>query len=201
MNKKILIIALVGIIIIYSIYNIVQKDKENEEYNYNEIYINEQSIEQEAEEKIETIKIHISGQVKKEGIIELEKGARIADAIEKAGGLTEKADIKNVNLAYELKDGQKIYIPSINEDNNNEYITQGAGEDILIEGKENNEVININTASQTELETLSGIGPSTALKIVQYREANGDFEKIEDLLNIPGIGESKFEQIKENICV
>ena len=103
-----------------------------------------------------------------------------------------------------VQDGQKIYIPSINDDGNTEKITEGAGENIIEEDGNNistNIKVNINTANQTELETLNGIGPSTALKIINYRKQNGNFEKIEDIKNVPGIGENKFDNIKNNICL
>ena len=82
------------------------------------------------------------------------------------------------------------------------YITESIGENIIIEDiNTSTSLININTATQTELETLTGIGPSTALKIIKYREENGKFKTIEDIKNVPGIGDSKFETIKNEICV
>lgn len=82
------------------------------------------------------------------------------------------------------------------------YISEEIGENIIVEDiKTNTNLININTATQTELETLTGIGPSTALKIINYREENGKFNTIEDIKNVPGIGDSKYEAIKNEICV
>ena len=136
------------------------------------------------------------------GIIKIEEGLRLADAIEEAGGLTENADINKINLAYIVQDGQKINIPNVNYLENDSYITKNIGENIIIEDiTVKTELININTATQTQLEALSGIGPSTALKIIKYREENGKFKIIEDIKNVPGIGDSKFEAIKEEICV
>ena len=151
------------------------------------------------------IYIHIVGEVKNEGIVKLNEGARIADAIEMAGGVTEFADVSKVNLAYVLADGQKVKIPSANESaEGGVYVTNDSGESV-IEGSGNYEnkgrKVNINTATQTELETLSGIGPSTALKIVEYRKENGKFKTVDDLKNVSGIGEGKFEQIKDSIVV
>ena len=148
----------------------------------------------------------MTGAIKKDGIIKAKQGDRIADVIEKAGGITEEADLSKVNLAYRVSDGQKIYIPSINEKDfqteTEEYITNEAGKNIIVEEKETNkEKVNINTATQTELETLSGIGPSTALKIINYRNENGKFKTKEDIKNVPGIGEQKYESIKENINI
>lgn len=172
-------------------------------------------IELETEENLETentiiskeniveekIIVHVTGAVEKQGIVEIEHGARILDIIDAAGGATNDADLTKINLAYEVEDGQKIYVPNINDQENIEYITKEAGENVLENNIEKNSKVNINKASQTELETLSGVGPSTALKIINYREQNGDFKNIEDIKNVPGIGEAKFESLKESICV
>lgn len=163
------------------------------------------SIQNEEEIIDEKIIVHITGEVAKEGIVKIKKESRLADVIEKAGGTTEEADLSRVNLAYKVEDGQKIYIPNINDKENEkevqEYITEEAGTNVIIEGNESGNKVNINTATQAELETLPGIGPSTALKIVNHRKENGKFEQIEDIKNVPGIGEAKFESLKEEICV
>lgn len=106
-----------------------------------------------------------------------------------------------MNLAYKLKDGQKIYIPSNIEDGEEVVIVTEEGQGVLDGQVDENGKVNINTATQTELETLSGIGPSTALKIIEYRTKNGEFSNIEDIKNVPGIGDSKYESIMESICV
>lgn len=152
------------------------------------------------EEKEEKIVIHITGCVEKEGIVELDEGARIADAIESAGGTTLDADMSKVNLAYKLKDGQKVYIPSNIERESTDIVTE-KGEGVLEDKSKTSGKININTATQTELETLSGIGPSMALKIIEYRNKNGEFKALQDIKNVPGIGSTKYEAIKENIEV
>lgn len=140
----------------------------------------------------------------------MEDGDRVYEAIEKAGGSLEEADLSKINLAYALSDGQKIYIPKkgeiINEENSTtEYISSDFGNNALIEDNNTAESrggkVNINTANQTELETLPGIGPSTAQKIIDYRSKNGKFDTIEDIQNVKGIGDGKFEDIKDNICV
>ena len=172
----------------------------------------ENNIEQEQEKRENKIKVHVAGYVEEEGMVELAEGARIADALEAAGGATLEADLSRVNLAYVLQDGQKIYIPSIleveeEEAEEEEYITEGSGGVILEEeGEEekNNEAegkVNINTATQTELETLNGIGPSTASKIIEYRKQNGNFQSIEEIQNVSGIGEKIYEGIREEIEV
>ena len=150
--------------------------------------------------------VHITGEVKNTGILVLKEEARIADAIESAGGATEEADLNKINLAYTLKDGQKIYIPNKEDEENIEYITEGSGNNVSVENGDESEMkekikININTASQAELEELPGIGEAIASRIIEYREENGTFNKIEDLLNVKGIGDAKFAEIKEYVVV
>lgn len=150
--------------------------------------------------------VHITGEVKNTGILVLKEEARIADAIESAGGATEEADLNKINLAYTLKDGQKIYIPNKEDEENIEYITEGSGNNVSVENGDESEMkekikININTASQAELEELPGIGEAIASRIIEYREENGTFNKIEDLLNVKGIGDAKFTEIKEYVVV
>lgn len=186
------IIAIVGIIKAVDIYY--------EKNNTEQISISN-FIENETEDEKDNtkIKVYITGEVKNQGVIELEEGDRIADAIEKAGGQTEQASLKNVNLAYQLEDGQKIYIPNIN-DTETEIIDDGAS-GVVNDATIKQTVVNINKADEKELQSLNGIGESLATSIVQYRKENGKFETIEDLKNVPGIGDSKFENIKEYIKV
>ena len=194
-NKKIIIIIGVIIIIIISIYVLKKIDEYNyEENNYGEYFAEEENIIKEEAKKV--IAVHIIGEINKPGIVELEEGARVIDAIKKAGGTTEKADLAQINLAYILKDGQKIYIPNT-EDNDKkiEYNTAN------IENNIKEEKININTADEDELQRLPGVGASTAAKIIKYREENGSFRKIEDIQNVKGIGEAKYNDLKEQIEV
>lgn len=198
MNKKyiIFIVIFCGITIIYLIS---YKSKSN-------IYIDnlvEENFDNNINEKIseiDKIKIHISGEVQMQGIIEINEGDRIADAIEEAGGITEKADLTKVNLAYVLEDGQKLYIPSVDDQNFVE-IQEESGENIIVNLDNNSSKINVNNASETELQKISGVGPSLATRIVKYREENGKFKNIEDLKNVSGIGEKKYESIKEEVCI
>lgn len=203
-KQKIIVVVLIIIMCIVIGYYIISK---TEKYDYSDIEKISNIIEedQEVDDNIieNKIVIHITGEVEEEGVIELEKGARISDAIEETGGTTEEADLSNVNLAYSLSDGQKVKIPNINEkDEEIIVVEEKAGDNIIIEGnKSKEEKININKAAQTEIETLPGIGPSTALKIITYRNEHGKFKNIEDIKNVSGIGDSKFENIKEYICV
>ena len=202
-KQKIIVVVLIIIMCIVIGYYIISK---TEKYDYSDIEKISNIIEedQEVDDNIieNKIVIHITGEVEEEGVIELEKGARISDAIEEAGGTTEEADLSNVNLAYSLSDGQKVKIPNINEKDEEIIVVEEKAGDNIIEGnKSKEEKININKAAQTEIETLPGIGPSTALKIINYRNEHGKFKNIEDIKNVSGIGDSKFENIKEYICV
>ena len=192
--------------------SLIGEEDKTELNSKQEIITNEENSINIIDEKqnFETIVVHITGEVKKEGVIYLEKGARIIDAIKEAGGETKQADLSQVNLAYELQDGQKLYIPSKNE-KISEYIIdesgQSAGESKhsaeLSGNKEDgkNVKVNINTATLEELDNLPGIGPSLAERIIEYREENGKFKSIEDIQNVKGIGESKYNDIKEKIIV
>lgn len=230
LNKKVRIIILITIILIISLISIIyftvsnndyetldslrivetnEKKEENLQVDSADIETNEIHNKQEAEK----IAIHIIGEVKKKGIIYLPQGSRIIDAIEKAGGATKNANLDNVNLAYILADGQKIYIPNKKEKNiSQEYITTNSGENVVVEGEKDTSEnasnsntisgkVNINTAKQTELETLPGIGASLAQRIMEYREKNGKFKKKEEIKNVKGIGDAKYSNIEEYICI
>lgn len=195
-NKKIIVYILIGIAVVMGGIKLIDiyYQNNNEEITTQNVLTTEDEPEKTENE---TIKVYVTGEVKNQGVIELEQGSRIVDAIEKAGGQTEEANLKNVNLAYELEDGQKIYIPNKTEENTNEITDDGITE---IDSKEN-DTININKADEKELQELNGIGESLASSIIKYREDNGKFKNIEDLKNVPGIGESKFSNIKERIKV
>lgn len=209
--KKIGIIIIIMVLIIgYFIYQ-----RKNEFTIKEEELSNENTIKEPKEEKSKKIIVHISGAVKQEGVVELEENSRIADAIEKVGGLKENAETKEINLAYKLEDGMKIYIPTKEEIQNkesqeankeNQYVYEGTKENNSQRNSEEknisvNKKVNINKASQEELDNLPGIGPSTASKILEYRKQNGNFKNIEDIKEVSGIGEAKFEKIKEMITV
>lgn len=155
LNKKnLIVIAILLLIICMSIY-FFTKEADYEHLESQNFYI-EKSTSNTEEEQSKII-VHITGEVLTPGIVNLSKGSRIYDAIKAAGGATEISDLSKVNLAYELKDGQKIYIPSVYDEDDVSYIEDSAGNNVLISDKANSNLININTANQTELETLPGI--------------------------------------------
>jgi len=205
-NKEKIIIAIIGVILVISLV-IYFLDKDEEEYidvNNEIANLTEEEVIEEIEEEYEEIILHIIGAVKNPGIVKIKEGSRIVDVIEAAGGITEDADTSKINLAYVVEDGQKIFVPSITDEitEETEYVTSESGDNIIIDNNEGeNVMVNINKATQTELETLPGIGPAMALRIIEHREENGNFENIEDIKNVKGIGDAKFENIKNNICV
>lgn len=150
--------------------------------------------------------VHVVGEVNEPGVVELKDGSRIIDAINAAGGKTEDADLSKINLAYIVEDGTQIYVPRVGEDRE-EVITESAGEGIIVESSkiEQNETkeqkVNINTATLEKLQSLPGVGQATAQKIIDYREQNGKFKSPEELKNVPGIGESKFNSLEKSIVV
>ena len=143
------------------------------------------------------ITIYLTGQIKYPGIIKLEEGARIATAIEQAGGSLPDADLNRVNLALKVKDEGMYYIPLLGEEIPESFATTEANTGVsAVDGK-----ININNADQTQLETLNGIGSVKALKIIEYREKNGEFKIIEEIMNVSGIGEKTFDGLKDQIDI
>lgn len=212
-NKKQKIVLFIIIIITLGIAYYTYTIKINDQFNIEEqnLEVEENKIEEsnKIEEETTKIVVHVSGAVRNEGIIELKEKSRIADAIEMVGGVTEDAYMKDVNLATILEDGMKIYIPTKEEvekqrENTNDSVSKDTNLDIYNNSsntsKKNNKV-NINTASKEELDTLPGIGESTANKIINYRKENGKFKTIEEIKEVSGIGDSKFEDIKDLIEV
>lgn len=162
--------------------------------------------------------VDIKGAVNNPGVYKLKEDSRVIDAINNSGGLKENADTSIINLSKKIEDEMVIIIYSkedlqkykdnlstkaIEDEIKKEKISidKNNKAEINIDLKEDNGKININTASKEELTTLPGVGESKAEAIIKYREDNGNYEKIEDIKNVSGIGESAFEKIKDNITV
>ena len=157
--------------------------------------------------------VHIDGYVNNPGVYQIKENERTNVLIEKAGGLKNGYSIKNINLAAKLSDGDKVYIPSIEEEKtlgnqNNNISVNTVGKHTNNGNNSNNNVnitknnkININTANVSELKQITGIGESTANKIIDYRQNVGKFKKIEDIKEVKGIGDSKFESLKNKITI
>jgi competence protein ComEA len=155
---------------------------------------NEKTESIETEKKPLTVFVDVKGAVVHEGVYEVNESSRMKDVIQLAGGFTEEADRTKVNLAAKVQDEMVVYVPKQGE----EASTIMSGQ-VTADGNEKK--VNINTATTEELQTLSGIGPAKASAIIAYREENGPFQKIEDLLNVSGIGDASLEKIKEQITV
>ena len=151
-------------------------------------------------EDILKIKIYVTGEVTDPGIVEIEKGSTILDAVNACGGFTEIAS-NNINLVYALEKNVTLIIKA-KDDGGGATVLETPGDAIIIDN-ENGLIdgkININHADVDALGLLPGIGEKTALDIIDYREQNGFFGKIEEIMNVPGIKESKFSKIKDYIC-
>ena len=150
--------------------------------------------QEENDERSETIFVDISGCVAHPGVYQLPSGSRLFEVLDLAGGLTEEADLRSINRASVLVDEQVIVVLSVEEyEKQQAAFGDGVG---YIDGK-----VDLNLADSTALESLSGVGPSTAERIIDYRTTNGPFRRIEDLMNVDGIGEKTFQKLKNHICV
>lgn len=146
-------------------------------------------------EEESTIFVHVTGSVATPGLYELPEGARVAEAVQAAGGFAENAATEALNLARVLFDGEQVSVPSLESLAPPQPGSSGGSPQAT------NGLVNINTADVTELDAITGVGPSTAEKIVADREENGPFATIEDLKRVSGIGDKKFEAMRDEICV
>jgi len=137
----------------------------------------------------EKVVIDVKGEVKNPGVYEITSQSRVNDVILKAGGLTEQADEQQVNLAEIVYDEMVIFIPAIGDESERSVI-QGLSDKV-----------HVNRATVTELETLSGIGPAKAAAIINYRDEHGPFQSVEDLLNVPGIGQKTLDNIIDDLQI
>ncbi|WIV10626.1 helix-hairpin-helix domain-containing protein [Proteiniborus sp. MB09-C3] len=205
-TKREQIVILIFVIIValgYKIYmkkdlELIKADtnlEDNEIISSKITNLDNENVKNEIEEgSPNKIIVHIDGEVINPGVIELNEGARIIDAVNIAGGLTQYADEKRINLAKKVQDEEKIYIPKVGEDVS-DLETTFVNHDSPNQGK-----VNINTATKEELQSLSGIGPVLAERIIEYRQ-NHKFSNIDDIKKVAGIGDKKFESIKDFIVV
>jgi len=143
----------------------------------------------------EPLVVHVSGAVANPGLYELPPDSRVVDAVEAAGGLAPDANDSAVNLAAKLQDGQKIHLPYTGESSSLSEAQDPAGSG-SVEGQAPPEIVDVNSADEQALCTLPSIGPVRAKAIIAYREKNGPFRSLEDLLAVPGIGQATLEQIE-----
>lgn len=210
-NPKLPIIAFLGAILILIVFvvlgavwtSVTTPYKDSSVGNNSDEIVVSQSENSDSggtnEANASTLFVHIAGSVKKPGLYELPQGSRVSDAVSAAGGMSEDANTSSVNLARQLTDGEQIIVAS-NED------ILAATETGTSNGSPSGEIssqrkVNINTASAEELMTLDGVGEATADKIIAYRQENGSFSHIEEIKEVSGIGEKKFEAMKDAITV
>ncbi|MCA1839080.1 MAG: ComEA family DNA-binding protein [Actinomycetota bacterium] len=142
---------------------------------------------------VKKVTVHVAGMVVTPGVYELNEGARVKDAIAAAGGPAAGADVNALNLAALLQDGQKIFVPKPGEASGGQNEGAQGG---MAAGK-----VNLNTASESELESLPSVGPVMAGRIIQYRQTKGGFRSVRDLLKVDGFGPRKFESLKDLVTV
>ncbi len=197
-NKKIGIIAILVVILMVCLFTYLKSGKNKLVKNDNtSIFVeeeNQDSYENEEKIKDKNIVVEIKGEVKTPDVYELNDKSIVKDVIEIAGGLTEEADISNINRAQKLKNHELIYIHNRNQVKENLSYSQNTVTKSDSSGK-----ININCAQLEELKNLNGIGEAKAKRIIEYRENIGTFNSVEDIKNIDGIGEKSFEKLKEQI--
>lgn len=157
--------------------------------------------QQAAETTPKTIFVHVAGCVNSPGVCTLEEGARVSDAIAAVGGLNADAADESINLARIVQDGEQIIVLSQEEAAQSAEVARSEVATSHATGAQADARVNLNTADATQLQTLSGIGASKAAKIIAYREQQGPFKSIDDLLNVSGIGEKTLEALRDSICV
>lgn len=220
---KLIVIAIV--VVIGSIISIKNLKDINEGYivsdieNKNEVYeesktidINNNTKNTMKISKVETslndkVTIYISGEVKNPGVVELKYDDRLGDGVDLCGGLTKDANLNGINLAMKIKDEGHYIIPKVGEETA-DTVTNDKDKAYISENNTSNKSeinndnkININTADLSELDSLPGFGQVTAQKIIEYRQEHTKFNSIEELMNIKGIGEKKFNNVKDYIYV
>ncbi|HEM5209930.1 TPA: helix-hairpin-helix domain-containing protein [Streptococcus suis] len=158
-----------------------------------------EEVSTEASEEPTQLVVDVKGAVVKPGLYTLEAGARVNDAVEVAGGLTSQADPKSINLAQKLSDEAVVYVAS--KDENISVVTSTTASSAMSQEEKNTNLVNLNTATEADLQTISGIGAKRAADIIAYREANGGFKSVDDLNNVSGIGDKTMESIRPYVTV
>lgn len=184
-------------------YELDDKNDTDASYTYDAEEPDKDEVKSETAEELSSeedkmLVVHLCGAVNNPGVYELEIDSRIIDGINKAGGFTEKASRDSLNLAMELTDGSRVYVPTVEEAKEEEYLQPQ-----YISGNAGTEDkrVNINTADADKLMTLSGIGKTRAEAVIAYRQEHGPFKTTEEIMNVSGIGKASFEKLKEEITV
>lgn len=197
---------LIGVVIVlflaYYVYTIANppiEEEVKEEWITTEETVNEETVNDEAdmsqENAVEEIVVDVKGAVHHPGVYKAKTDERVMDVIDRAGGITEDADDGAINFAMRVTDEMVIYVPTEGEDVDN------IGGMVSLDNGGSSGKVNINKATAAELETLPGIGPAKAEAIIEYRETNGPYKTIEDIMSISGFGEKTFAKLQESISV
>ncbi|EAX47506.1 competence protein ComEA helix-hairpin-helix repeat protein [Thermosinus carboxydivorans Nor1] len=182
-KRLVIILLMAALIVAGSIYHYWQKTTVTETVASGPVVT--------AQSRTDEIVIYVSGAVNKPGVFKMPAGGRVLDAVNYAGGLAAGADSTRVNLAQPLKDGMHVHVPVV-------VLAAGPGGSNSAGGAGK---VNVNTASANELDKLPGIGPALAQRIIDYRQSIGGFKDLEEVKKVPGIGEAKFNQIKDKISL
>ena len=201
MKKNYKTIGIISILVIIGIFLLISYikggSKELKKNNNESIFVEDENGEEDKAIPLKSkeIVVEIKGEINKPNIYWLDEDGIIEDLIKEAGGLTDLADVSKINRAEKLKNHQSIIVPNKNDEKSasvSSVVTAGANKD---------GIVNINTATESELDTLPGIGPARARDIIKYREEKGGFNTVEDLKNIKGIGDKSFEDLKDKVTV
>ena len=192
-RKIILIVVLALLIVVGSFYSFWQKNSVSD--NSGEVLA--KSVKN-SEEKPNEIMAYVSGAVYQPGVFKLPHNARVIDLVNRAGGLTLDADGEKINMAQLVKDGMHVNVVSKVPGASS---SSGVNTSLPAGKMPTGNIVNINTADKNALDTLPGVGPALAERIIQYRQTNGSFSEIEELKKVSGFGASKFEKIKDKITI
>jgi len=167
-------------------------------------YMNEKSDKSneisQAETEDQLVTVDVKGAVKKPGVYQLQSNSRVHDALEKAGGLTDEADLKSVNQRRSWAGEAVVYVAKVGE-NAVDVTTSAPASATSGTGQAKSALVNLNTATEADFQTISGIGQKRAQDIIAYREANGRFKSVDELKNVSGIGAKTLEKLKEYVTV
>lgn len=206
--KLALVIALIGVVIAgFMMLQREQKQENNiqqlmEQTSYSSSSTTEKSKQRSENDQGDKnegmVTVDVKGAVKKPGVYQLKSSSRVHDALLKAGGMTDEADLKSINQAQKLVDEAVVYVAKVGE-NVVDVTTNTSASTATSQAKAG--LVNLNTATEADFQTISGIGQKRAQDIIAYREANGKFKSVDDLKNVTGIGAKTLEKLKEYVTV
>jgi len=206
--KLALVIALIGVVIAgFMMLQREQKQENNIQQLMEQTSYSSSSTTEKSEQRSESdqgdknegmVTVDVKGAVKKPGVYQLKSSSRVHDALLKAGGMTDEADLKSINQAQKLVDEAVVYVAKVGE-NVVDVTTNTSASSATSQAKSG--LVNLNTATEADFQTISGIGQKRAQDIIAYREANGKFKSVDDLKNVTGIGAKTLEKLKEYVTV